>query len=535
MHRLALLSVIALAACPWAPTTPPPTTPHAHDPTTVTPPYSGTKKLVVLLIIDQLPAWAFAQKAPAMTAGVDRLLREGDWHTGLHPSPATLTAPGHALLGTGEPPYHSGIVGNEWFDRATSKMVQSIEDGDGKSARRLRVPGLGDAVAAANSGAKAVAVSLKDRAALLPLGHAGTAIWYDKKQVAFVSNQPLDWLTAYNKAHPIAPHLSDVWTPLDAKKLAQLSGTVDAQPGEIGEKAFGPTFPHSLATNKDPADAVFAVPLGNQLVLDTALAAIDGEQLGADDKPDLLILSLSAHDYVGHGWGHESWESWDMWLRLDTAIGELLGALDTKVGKDEWAMIVTSDHGASPMPERIRGGRMTPESLQQIANDAAATEIGAGTWVASAKYPFVFLTPALFAKPPKERAKAVHKILLALRAQPGIAMADRVESFAGHCDQRTGDAFGICMMIDPERAGDLFYLPRPGWILSDADEPVATAHGSWNLYDREVPVIMLPFGRTPHARATGASHTTIQMVRIATVLAGWLGVTPPTNLPRDSR
>lgn len=501
----------------------------------MTPPYNGTKKLVVLLIIDQLPEWAFEKKAPALTQGFDRLLREGDWHVGLHPSPATLTAPGHALLGSGEPPYHSGILANEWFDRATSKMVQSIEDGDGKSSKRLRVPGLGDAIAAANTGAKAVAVSLKDRSALLSLGHAGAAIWYDKKQVGFVSNQSLAWLAPYNKEHPVSAHLKDVWTPLDAQKLAQLSGTDDAQPGEIGEKALGPTFPHSLATNKDPADAIFSVPLGNQLVLDTALAAIEGEQLGADDKPDLLILSLSAHDYVGHGWGHESWESWDMWLRLDAAVGEFLAQLDQKVGKDQWAMLVTSDHGASPLPERIKGGRMTPESLAELANAAAATELGSGNWVASAKYPFVFLTPALFTKPPKDRAKAVHKILLALRAQPGIAMADRVESFAGNCDKRTGDAFGICLMLDPERSGDLFYLPAPGWILSDADEPVATAHGSWNMYDREVPVIMLPFGRTPHPRATGASSTTIHMVRIATVLAGWLDVTPPTNLPRDSR
>jgi hypothetical protein len=531
MMRFALV-LLALAACPAA--QPPATTPTTPVDPTVAPPYAGPRKLVVLLIIDQLPQWAFAQKAPVLTKGFDRLLREGDWHTGLYPTPATLTAPGHALLGTGEPPYHSGIVGNEWFDRATSKMVRAIEDGDGISTKRLRVPGLGDAVLA-NPGAKAIAVSLKDRSAMLTLGHAGTPIWYDKKQVAFVSHQPIAWLSAHAKTHPIAPRLRDVWTPLDAAKLAELSGTVDAQPGEVGEKGFGATFPHSLATNKAPADAIFSVPLGNQLVLDTALAAIDGEQLGADDKPDLLIASLSAHDYVGHGWGHESWEAWDMMLRLDAQLDEFLAQLDAKVGKDQWALLVTSDHGASPLPERVRGGRITPESLEALANAAASTELGTGTWVARAKYPFVFLTPALFAKPPKERGKAVHKILLALRAQPGIAMADRVESFAGNCDKRTGDAFGICLMLDPERAGDLFYLPASGWIVHDADEPTAVAHGSWNLYDREVPVIMLPFGRTSHTRATGASAATIQMVRIATVLAGWLGVTPPTNLPRDSR
>lgn len=527
MTRLLALVTLVLAACPRTASTPPST-----RPADATPPYTGAKKLVVLLIIDQLPQWAFAQKAPSLAHGFDRLLREGEWHVGLYPSPATLTAPGHALLGTGEPPSRSGIVANEWFERASNKAVQSVEDGDGRSSIRLRVPGLGDAVATANTGAKAVAISLKDRSAILPLGHAGTAIWYDKKQVRFVANQPAEWLATHATTHPISTRLADTWTPLDATRLAQLSGTVDAQPGEVGEKAFGPTFPHSLATNKDPADAIFSVPLGNELVLETGLAAIDGAKLGADDTPDLLVLSLSAYDYVGHGWGHESWESWDMTLRLDASLGGFLARLDAKLGAGTWAMLVTSDHGASPLPERVRGGRMSPESLAAIANAAAATELGSGAWIASAKYPFVFFTPSLLAKPPKERGKAIHKVLLALRAQPGIAMADRVESFAGDCDKRTGDALGVCAMLDPERAGDLFYLPAPGWILADADEPAATAHGSWNLYDREVPVIMLPYGRVPHARATAASPDTIPMVRIAPMVADWLGVTSPTNLPR---
>jgi hypothetical protein len=495
------------------------------------PKYTGQKKLVVLLVIDQLPEWAFAEKVPHMTKGFDRVLREGHWLLGQHPTPATLTAPGHALLGSGEPPYHSGILANEWWDRDLAKVVTSIEDGDKKDAHRLRVPGLGDAVEAAGTGAKAVSVSLKDRAAILPLGHTGTAIWYDKTQVAFISNEPVAWLPTYNTQHPVRAHLKDVWTPTDPARLAQLSGSIDAQPGEVGEKRFGATFPHDIGANKEPADAIFATPLGNQLVFDTALAAVDGEQLGTDASTDFLSMSLSAHDYVGHGWGHESWESWDMWLRLDDQLDAFMASLDAKVGAGQWAMIITSDHGAAHMPDRAHGGRLVQPALAEAANNAAATELGGGQWVTVAKYPYIWMTPAFFAKPVADRSKAMEKVLRALRSFPGIAMADRTATFAGDCEKRKGDAAAICMMIDPERAGEVFWLPQANWIFYDPDEPLATAHGSWNSYDREVPVLMLPFGRTAHDRAV-KPETEVQMLRISTILAEWLGVTPPLSMPR---
>jgi hypothetical protein len=456
------------------------------------------------------------------------LLREGEWHTGLHPSAATLTAPGHALLGTGEPTATSGIIGNEWWSRDGARMIRAAEALDGTiGAGHLRVPGLGDAIAAANNGGKAVAVSLKDRAAILPLGRAGLAIYFDKKAAKLTSTKPAAWLA---KLPSIKPRLDEAWTPLDAAKLAQLSGTTDDQKGEAGEKGFGPTFPHTPKKTKTPSDTVLVMPLGNEIVLEGALAAIDGEQLGADDKPDVLVVSLSSHDHIHHGWGHESWESWDMTLRLDEQLGSFMEGLDAKVGKDGWAMIATSDHGGAPLPERSGGGRVAHDDIEEAANRAASLELGTGKWVSSAKYPTVFLTPAALAH--KKRDQAVHKIVLAIKSFPGIALAARTVDYAGQCDKRTGDAFAICLSLDIERSGEIFYLPKRNWIVFDRDEPVATAHGSLHDYDREVPVIMLAPGRVAHAPQTAPSNTTIQMVRIATVLARWLGVTPPSTLAR---
>ena len=332
----------------------------------------------------------------------------------------------------------------------------------------LRVPALGDAVAT-HAGAKAVALSLKDRAAVLPLGHRGEPIWYDRRLPGWTSIAPIAWLDDWNHTHPVAAHLHDVWTPGDPARLAELSGTVDDQPGEVGEKGFGPTFPHALADTPDPADAIFAAPIGNELLLDTATRAIEAEHLGADDTPDLLVVSLSVNDYVGHGWGHESWEAWDEVMKLDERLGKFLADLDRLV-PGRWSMIVTSDHGASPMPERLGGGRITYESLQKAANDAAIAVLGLPARGSSnAHYPNVFFSKAMLAQPKSELASAEKRVMFGLSAFPGIAQVGRVADFAGHCETRTGDAQALCLTFDPERSGDLFYVPAAGWIVQDAE------------------------------------------------------------------
>ena len=514
----AFLAVAGLTAC------------SSPQPRPVDAPRPGTEpRLVVLLVIDQWPEWSFEVKRGALTGGFARLLREGEWRIGEHPSAATITAPGHALLGSGEPPYRSGVIANEWWHRDLGRQLKAIEDEDGApSAKWLRVRGLADAIAAARTGAKAVSVSLKDRAAIMPLGHSGTAIWYEHKQVAWVSLGPAPWLAAWNTAHPIAALLHEVWMPLP--ETAALAGVPDDAPGEVGEKGLGSTFPHALDATRDPADAIFATPLGNDLVFDTATAAIDRERLGADAHADLLVLSLSAHDYVGHGWGHESWEAWDMMLRIDRRLDQFLADLDARVGAGRWALIATSDHGASPMPESMRGGRITFQQIKDAANRAAIAELGPGDWIAAAKYPTLYLSAAALAQKPRDLAVATTKIVYALRSFPGIERAEKSAEMWGHCETRTGDALAICAALDPERSGEIMYLPANGWVLQDASEPLATGHGSMAPYDRRVPVLVLPPGRARHSALAAPETAMIPMTRIATMLAHWLGVTPPASL-----
>jgi len=515
---------ISLLVASCTGTSPPPA---ARAPEPVRP--GTTTRLVVLMVIDQWPEWAFEAKRPALSAGFDRLLREGTWHVGQHPTPATLTAVGHAVLGTGEPPSRSGIIANEWWHRGLERSVLSVQAEDGSAtAKWLRVPGLGDAIAAVRTGGKAVSVSLKDRAAILPLGHAGLAIWYDARRVAWTSITPPPWLADWNTSRPIAAHLHDVWTPLpDTPQLARLP---DDAPGEVGIVGLGPTFPHALDATAAPATALFATPLGNDLVIDTATAAVEHEQLGADDRPDLLVISLSAHDFIGHGWGQESWESWDAMLRLDRRLDQFLSDLDARVGAGRWAMLVTSDHGVCPMSGPQHGGRVSYAQIKDAANRAAIAELGPGEWIANVGYPTVYLSSAALAQKPRDVAMAITKIVYALRSFPGLSRVDRSAELWGRCDTRTGDALLICLMLDPERSGEVVYLPAPGWIVEDGVNAIATTHGSLQPYDRLVPVIELPPGRAPHPSLTAPDARTVPMVQIASVIAGWLGVPAPSSL-----
>jgi hypothetical protein len=221
-----------------------------------------------------------------------------------------------------------------------------------------------------------------------------------------------------------------------------------------------------------------------------------------------------------------------MTLRLDQHLERFLGELDTKVGAGRWSMIVTSDHGASPMPERTHGGRISYAQIKDAANHAAIAELGPGEWIASAKYPAVYLSKALLAQKDADKKAAIKKIVLALRSFPGLERVERTADVMGHCETRSGDALAICMALDPERSGEVLYLPAPGWVMEDESEHIATGHGSIHAYDREVPLLILEPGRTPHAALDAPDPARVSMVRISTILARWLGVTPPLSLPR---
>jgi len=520
VRPILVVLLACLAACSGAP---PHGTPQPDQP----PP-----RLVVLVVIDQLPAWTWPAKIAATEDGLARAARDGRHWTSRYPFAATQTAPGHAALGTGAAPATTGIVGNEWWDRTAQREIRAAEDpAGGSSAVWLRVDGLADVLAREHPAAKAVAVALKDRSAILALGHAGLPIWYDDAcpcLVARASGAPRPaWLEAAAGPAVVRARLTEPWTPIDPARLQRLSGGSDNGPGELAIPGWTATFPHDPSTTATPTKALIDTPLGDALVADGAIAAITGEHLGADDVPDLLVVSFSAHDYINHAFGQDSWESWDDWLRLDHRIGDLMRALDAQVGAGRWAMLLTSDHGGPELPERRTargepGRRFSYEDVAAVGERAAASVAGDGDWIASARSPSIYLSEAARALPPETRGRMLDAIVAAVAAMPGIGPTARADALAGDCAAREDAARAACLSIDRERSGEIFYGPAPGTVLHKADWVDAISHGSANDYDREVPLVLIAPGV-----AHGEADAPVSALQVAPTLAALLGVSPP--------
>ena len=495
--------------------------------------------VLVTIVVDQLPAWAALEKVPLLPddGGFARLRREGTWMRDVRYAHAmTHTGPGHAALYTGRPPVESGIGtdtvlaadGEEVSAYRTDGVHLVTEDGaqeaPGSSPARLRVGGVADWLRATRPHAFIVGLSLKDRGAIIPAGRApDAAIWFEPKQSSFVTS------TAYGTALPawargladrraVARARSGTWEPVDAAWLAAHAATPDQQAGEVDYNGLAVAFPHRAGGEQ--ADKAFrATPFADQVVLALARAAID---VAPRDQPVLLALSMSAHDYVGHVFGPDSWEAWDELRRLDAALGELMRHLDGAFGAEGWSMMLSSDHGVAPIPEapcRVQAGdrwqrtcgpdvchRLLRKPLTgRLEKVAAAALSGGGPWVAGVVEPFIVLSEAARALPP-ERAAVLNAALIAeLERDPAVARVYEVAATSARARPKAGDE-SIDALVERSLApgdwGELYVLTRPCCFFDPDmdDEGLGANHGTPYLYDRAVPL----FVRAPGRFAAGA-------------------------------
>lgn len=514
----------------------------------------GPLRLVVLLVVDQLPSWSFERDRPLMRQGIRRLLDQGAlWTHASYPYAATNTAPGHAAIATGAPPAITGITTNRPVDRRTGKPTEiDLDPGfpvfdvmtgdelprDGVSNQALRAPGIAEALHS-RPGARAVAISLKSRSAAFVLGQRpDVALWFDSTKRAMTTSKafavtPPAWLKALATSEPAAPLLAALWKPSPAVDFAGHTGRGDDGAGEGDADGLGKTFDHDLGRTKDPAKAFVATPMASTLLVETALAALAGEALGADEVPDVLAISFSAHDYAGHAWGQESWERLDHLLRLDEEIGRLLAALDERVGVDRYAVVLTSDHGATPIVEdSLAAGRdahRVPTSLvKKTAETAAAAALvgeGAGPWVLGVSDVDIVMSPAFAALAPEARGRGLDAVIAAVRELPGIGFAGRTEFTTG-CDAQPELEARICRSVYPGRSGEVYYAAARYSFIGDG---LATSHGAPNPEEREVPLIVLAPG-VAHA----VSDERVSMLRVAPTVARLLGVAPPERATEAS-
>ena len=500
-------------------------TPAPEPPVSVKPP-----RLVVLIVIDQLPSWGFERDRPLFTGGFARLLREGGYvRRGELPYASSFTSPGHATIATGTVPRIHGIVGNRWwrrdeqrergaeFDRtapllAVVPLDQPLSADAGASARMLRVPGVADAARAANPAARTVAIGLKARAACLVAGQKPElAVWFDAAaggmttSAAYAQVAP-PWLVALAREKPAARFIQQTWTARDPALYARHTGIADDAPGEGALHGAGVAFPHLVHDFEE----LVHTPFADEVVLDAATAALDAMQLGADDVPDLLAVSLNAHDYAGHNWGPDSWEVLDLTLRLDAALGQLFDTLDRRYGTDGWAAVLTSDHGATPIVERSPVAGAKRFSPTDVANEG-------GPMIAKISSNQAYLSGAWAQLPPASRESARAAAADAIRRRyPELDVFDTADASA--CDE-PDLAGAVCRGTVPGESGELYLAPRRGFVLSEY--PTGTHHDAPNPDNREVPILV---------RAPGLSPSTVErasLLQVAPTVAALLGVPAP--------
>src|SRR5471032_382688 len=323
---------------------------------------AGKPKLVVFFVVDGLPQRQVVDYRDQLAPdGFARFLERGAWFADAHYGHAfTVTAAGHATMLTGAYPHRTGIIGNEWLDPVTLQPVYNTGDEaytyvgskTGKlactSPANLKVETVGDVLRRADPRAKVIAISGKDRGAILPAGKTGTAYMYmgDSGQFAsstyYMKAHPA-WVTAFNDAKPADRFFKASWSPLLPEEAYARSVPDDrpwyAKGGKLpkvlgeGQENPGPAFYASLLPS----------PFGDALTLEFARAAIAGESLGQDDSPDILSISLSSHDYINHAYGAESRLSHDHVLQLDRLLEAFFADLDRTVGKDNYVAVLTAD------------------------------------------------------------------------------------------------------------------------------------------------------------------------------------------------
>ena len=504
-------------------------------------------RLVVLFVIDGLPQrQVTAYRDQLAPDGFARFLDRGSWFGDAHYGHAfTVTAAGHATVLSGAYPHRTGIIGNEWSDVVTGLAVYCTGDTsaayignktnalDGTSPRNLKVETLGDVLRAADPRAKVIAMSGKDRGAILPAGHKGTAYMYMSGSGQFASTtyympRHPAWVEQWNAAKPADRYFHTEWKPL-LPEAAYARSLPDSQAW------FGPrggALPMAMGARADaqPNPAFYAAllpsPFADALTLDFARAAIAGEQLGADDVPDILSISLSGHDYVNHRWSAESRLSHDHFLHLDRMLQEFFAHLDRTVGRDNYVAVLTADHGFMPAPEVSQSqgrsaGRQSGSQLLAQVNTALEAKFGVAKLARGLSASAIVLDRKLIAERAIELDAVADVARDAAAAQPSVAAAYTRRELRG--GSRTGAPFFDQMRLswNADVSGDVQLALKPYWMFGSSSS--ITTHGSPHPYDTNVPILV--WG--PRWVRAQAVERRVEVADIAPTLAGLLGVSPP--------
>ncbi|WP_418850634.1 MULTISPECIES: alkaline phosphatase PafA [Prevotella] len=503
-------------------------------------------KLVVGIVVDQM-RWDYLYRYQKRytDGGFKRLLGEGfSCENTMIPYVPSVTAIGHTCIYTGSVPSIHGIAGNNFVK--DGKKVYCTDDDSVKpvgttsvaalmSPRNLWVSTIGDEMKIASNGrAKVVGVALKDRASILPAGHnPNGAFWFDDQTGCFItSSYYMDhlpkWVEAFNDKRLPEQYLSQKWNTLYPKNTYTES-TTDENEYENGiREGVKATLPLNLPElyKKYGYGIIRNTPFGNSLTLDMAKVAIDGEQLGADDETDLLAVSCSSTDYIGHQVGTHAIETEDTYLRLDKAIADFLTYLDSKVGKGNYLVFLSADHGAMNnaaflQDRRIPAGSWDASATAKKLNHVLAKEYPeAGDIVKTVMNYQVFFNRDVIKSKQLDFDNIKQTVVNVLKEDPSVLYA---------CDMAKASTESIPEEVksriingyNRERSGDVVIILKPNFY---AHGMKGTDHGAWNSYDTHIPLVFMGWG-IKH----GATTKQTFMTDIAPTIAAMLHVQAPNG------
>ena len=528
-------------------------------------------RLVLLIAVDQF-RYDYLERFSDLFGpnGFRRLLRDGaSWTQSNYDHIPTYTAPGHATMLTGAYPAETGIVGNEWPDRATGKNVSSVSDTTvtslggapnepAASPKRLMSSTVGDELRlVTNDRSKVIGISIKDRAAILPAGrHANAAYWFSGNNGNMVSstyyfNDLPSWVVSFNNSHPADKYFGKKWERLLPESEYLKRAGADAPPWEnIGNIAGDTnTFPHTVTGGATGAGKAFYnaldfTPFSNDLLVSFTEQAITSEQLGQDDDTDVLSVSFSANDYVGHRYGPYSQEMMDVTLRVDQQIGALLDFVNAKVGLSNSIVIFTADHGVAPIPEhaaalglggaRIRGDDVIKALRSAISaryNPQNKTPDNTADYIYKYEYSGAlrdaFANGNVYFNYDALKRDGVNLDDITEVAGQAALTVPGIARFFTRSQLQRGET-SITDPIErralhgfyPSRSGDLVLIPEPYKYLN---ETITATHGSPYSYDTNVPTVIMGAGINP-----GRYYEAASPADIAPTLCALLGITKPS-------
>ncbi len=474
-------------------------------------------KLIVGIVVDQMRNDYLERfNHQYSEGGFKRMMRDGFYGANHHFSyMPTTTGPGHASIYTGSTPAVHGIAGNNWYDPIQKKKMYCAEDRsvktigavnkDGQmSPRNLRMTTITDElVLSTNFQSKVIGISIKDRGAILPAGHlANSAYWLSDGNFissSYYMDELPEWVSAFNEEDRVGKWLKGDWNtllPIEEYKQS-LADDNPYEPILADEKA--PVFPRNLkklSAANGGRDFIKRTPYGNSLVLEMATAAVEAEELGADSITDFLAISFSTPDYMGHAYGPRAIEVQDTYLRLDRELESFFDMLDEKVGRDNYLVFLTADHGAAEvgnfsLDNNLPGGYVDVDSLK-TAIDQFASQYGMSRkeMIEEIEGNKLYWAHEVLAEKGIDHERLSRDFARMMTKQLGIYCAYPTQNLIWG-STTSYPATLVQNGLYPDFAGDVVWVLESGVIDYG---PTGTTHGAPWRYDSHIPLLMMGWG-----------------------------------------